>query len=84
LKGYRVKGFAPSAEAADGWARGTGLGSETIASLLYAPSSSNQFQRSGEIWIVDEASLLSAKDAHALLQRADEQQARVILVGDTR
>jgi conjugative relaxase-like TrwC/TraI family protein len=84
-KGYRVKGFAPSAEVADGLAQGTGIGSETIASLLYLQSSSNQPQLPGKkIWIVDEASLLSAKDAHALLQRANEQQARVILVGDTR
>jgi ATP-dependent exoDNAse (exonuclease V) alpha subunit len=33
---------------------------------------------------VDEAGLLSAKDALALLTKAQEQQARVILVGDTR
>ncbi|WP_416676808.1 AAA family ATPase [Egbenema bharatensis] len=32
----------------------------------------------------DLLSLLSAKDAQALLQWANEQQARVILVGDTR
>ncbi|PSB55613.1 hypothetical protein C7B61_21175, partial [filamentous cyanobacterium CCP1] len=83
-KGYSIKGFAPSAEAADALVRGTGIGSETIATLLYAPSSSNQSLLPGEIWIVDEASLLSAKDAHAFLQRANEQQARVILVGDTR
>jgi ATP-dependent exoDNAse (exonuclease V) alpha subunit len=56
-----------------------------IASLLYSQSTSNQSLLPGkEIWIVDEASLLSAKDAHALLQRANEQQARVVLVGDTR
>ncbi|PMB24298.1 hypothetical protein CEN45_08475 [Fischerella thermalis CCMEE 5198] len=84
-KGYGVEGFAPSAEAADGLARGTGIGSETIASLLYSQSTSNQSLLPGkEIWIVDEASLLSAKDAYALLQRANEQQARVILVGDTQ
>lgn len=53
--------------------------------MLYSQSTSNQPLLPGEeIWIVDEASLLNAKDAHALLQRANEQQARVILVGDTR
>ena len=36
------------------------------------------------IWIVDEAGLLSAKDAHALLTKAQANSARVILVGDTR
>ena len=36
------------------------------------------------IWIVDEAGLLSAKDAHQLLKKAQAQKARVILVGDIR
>ena len=36
------------------------------------------------IWIVDEAGLLSAKDAHKLLKKAQSQNARVILVGDIR
>jgi ATP-dependent exoDNAse (exonuclease V) alpha subunit len=49
--------------------------------VLQAPEAvSNQ----PEVWVVDEAGLLSAKDALALVTRAQEQQARVILVGDTR
>jgi ATP-dependent exoDNAse (exonuclease V) alpha subunit len=36
------------------------------------------------LWIVDEAGLLSMKDAHACLRRAALEQARVLLVGDTR
>lgn len=36
------------------------------------------------LWIVDEAGLLSMKDAHVLLTRATAAQARVILVGDTK
>ncbi len=42
------------------------------------PNSPNQ------IWIVDEAGLLSAKDAYDLMLRAKKEQARVIFVGDTR
>jgi ATP-dependent exoDNAse (exonuclease V) alpha subunit len=34
--------------------------------------------------VIDEAGLLSARDAHAVLSLAVEHQARVILVGDTR
>lgn len=37
-----------------------------------------------EVWVVDEAGLLSAKDALALVTKAQAQQARVVLVGDTR
>lgn len=84
-KGYRVRGFAPSAEAAAELAQGASIPSDTIASLLCSPFSTHQPQLPGnEIWVVDEASLLSAKAAHALLQRAKVQQARVLLVGDTR
>ena len=81
-KGYTIQGFAPSAEAAHTLAKAAHIPSDTVASLLsrqVAPSPTDK-----TIWIVDEAGLLSAKDAHALLQRATAQQARVILVGDTR
>ncbi len=37
-----------------------------------------------QIWIVDEAGLLNAKDTHALLKRAEQEEAKVLLVGDTR
>ena len=42
------------------------------------------FPRQPEVWVVDEAGLLSAKDSLALVNKAQEQRARVILVGDTR
>jgi ATP-dependent exoDNAse (exonuclease V) alpha subunit len=52
----------------------------TVASHLLT-----QGQESGpQLWIVDEASLLGMKTAHDLLKKADQQQARVILVGDAR
>ncbi|MEM8715702.1 MAG: AAA family ATPase, partial [Cyanobacteria bacterium P01_G01_bin.4] len=53
----------------------------TVASLLLSPSNP---PTQNSIWVVDEASLLSAKDALALLKRATREQARVILVGDVR
>lgn len=37
-----------------------------------------------QIWIVDEAGLLNAKDTHALLKKAKQESARILLVGDTR
>ena len=81
-KGYTVRGFAPSAEAAHELAKATNISSDTVASLLV--QNSNSPSDAQAIWIVDEAGLLSAKDAHQLLQRAAAEQARVILVGDTR
>ena len=81
---YRVRGFAPSAEAAKSLGDSAQIQqTDTVAALLYAQPQKPTSQFS-EIWVVDEAGLLSAKDALALLTKAQKQQARVILVGDTR
>ncbi|MBG1263166.1 MobF family relaxase [Nostoc commune] len=80
-QGYTVKAFAPSSMAAKVLSEELDIQGETVASLLVsepAPLESNQ------IWIVDEAGLLSAKDAHALLERATLEGARLLLVGDTK
>ena len=77
-KGYTVQGFAPSAEAAHTLAKAAHIPSDTVASLLARQAKPSPTDKT--IWIVDEAGLLSAKDAHALLQRATAQQTRVILV----
>ncbi|MEM8804533.1 MAG: MobF family relaxase [Cyanobacteria bacterium P01_G01_bin.38] len=80
--GYTVKGFAPSAQAASVLSREARIPAETVARLLHSPQRVHPSDH--EIWIVDEAGLLSAKDAYALLQRAEAERARVILVGDVR
>ncbi|MGK7896262.1 MAG: MobF family relaxase [Xenococcus sp. (in: cyanobacteria)] len=82
-RGYTVKGYAPSASAAQVLGDELGIESNTVARKLTSqPKDEEQAQR--QIWIVDEAGLLSAKDTHALLKKAEEEQARVLLVGDTR
>ncbi len=81
-QGFEVRGLAPSAEAAHGLGEALGIETETVAGLLVSQPP-DQLQRSA-LWIVDEAGLLSMKDAHALLRRARLEQARVLLVGDTR
>jgi ATP-dependent exoDNAse (exonuclease V) alpha subunit/5S rRNA maturation endonuclease (ribonuclease M5) len=78
---YLVKGYAPSAEAAKILGQEIHVEANTVARLLVAQPHKTQPQ---QIWIIDEAGLLSAKDAHALLHKATEEQARVILVGDLR
>ena len=79
---FEVRGLAPSAEAAHGLGESLGIETETVAGLLVSQPP-DQPQRP-TLWIVDEAGLLSMKDAHALLRRASLEQARVLLVGDTR
>lgn len=80
--GYTIKGFAPSSSAAKVLSEELEIQSETVARLLVTEP--ERELEPNQIWIVDEAGLLSAKDAHALLQRATLEVARVILVGDTR
>ena len=82
-QGYQVRGFAPSAEAAKTLGESAQIQqTETVAALIHSQQQSEL--GNDEIWVVDEAGLLSAKDAQALIERARDRQARVILVGDTK
>ena len=81
-QGYEVSGYAPSAQAANTLSEEANIESNTVARLLH--SSGDRTPQKQAIWIVDEAGLLSAKDAHKLLKKAQLQNVRVILVGDIR
>ena len=89
-QGYAVTGYAPSAQAANVLSEEANIESNTVARLLHSnsdPSGQNNPSEQATkqpLWIVDEAGLLSAKDAHALLKKAQRERARVILVGDLR
>ncbi|BAY95932.1 MULTISPECIES: AAA family ATPase [unclassified Tolypothrix] len=80
--GYSIKGFAPSSMAAKVLSQELDIQAETVARLLV--SEPPQEIEPNQIWVVDEAGLLSAKDAIALLERAALEQARLLLVGDTK
>ncbi|MDJ0731965.1 MAG: MobF family relaxase, partial [Crocosphaera sp.] len=81
-QGYLVKGFAPSAEAAKVLENEVGIETHTVARLLH--SGNDEIPEPNQLWIIDEAGLLSAEAAYQLLQKAEQQQARVLFVGDTR
>ncbi len=85
-QGYEVTGYAPSAQAANVLSEEANIESNTVARLLHSDRNydSKDGSQNQVIWIVDEAGLLSAKDAHQLLKKAQSQNARVILVGDIR
>ncbi len=75
--------FAPTTEAARGVLRKEGFhDAETVARLLTDPKA-QQKVRDGVIW-VDEAGLLGTKDMRSLFRVAKEQNARVVLMGDSR
>jgi conjugative relaxase-like TrwC/TraI family protein len=81
-QGYEVKALAPSASAALTLGEALGMEGRTIARQLLEPSATPKGSR--QLWIVDEASLVSAKDMTRLLEDARQVGARTLLVGDTR
>ena len=81
--GRKVYTFAPSAEASRGVLRTEGFANaDTVERLL--TDEKLQKQVAGQVLWVDEAGLLSVKDANRLFAVAKAQGCRVILAGDTR
>lgn len=78
-EGLEVRGFAPSAAAADILQRDANIPSMTLARFL---ASKQEPTTKPQLWIVDEASMMANKTARAFLEVAQKANARVILVGD--
>jgi conjugative relaxase-like TrwC/TraI family protein len=82
-RGGEVHVFAPTTEAARGVLRKEGfLEAETVARLLIDPKAQEKVK--GQVIWVDEAGLVGTKDLRSLFRVAKEQDARVVLMGDSR
>lgn len=81
-RGFRVTALAPTASAAMVLGEALGTRGDTVARHLLSPERSPGAQRA--VWVVDEASLLSARDMAKLLTSAEAASARVVLVGDVK
>jgi conjugative relaxase-like TrwC/TraI family protein len=80
--GKQVYTFAPSAEASRGVLREEGFANaDTVERLLIDQEMQKQVK--GQVIWIDEAGLLSVKDMKRLFDVAKQQEARVILSGDT-
>lgn len=82
-QGYTVSGYAPSSAAAHELGESLKIQTETVARLLISEPLHEETEQK-KLWFVDEAGLLSMKNANELLSKANEQNARVVLVGDTK
>ena len=80
-QGYELSGYAPSAAAAQVLGGELGIPADTVAKKLVTPPAKPTHNR---VWVVDEAGLLGASEAMQLLRLAETENARVLLVGDTR
>ncbi|MEM8714266.1 MAG: MobF family relaxase [Cyanobacteria bacterium P01_G01_bin.4] len=79
--GYSVKAFAPTAKAAKVLSEELGIQGQTVARLVRRepkPIAKPQ------LWIVDEAGMLSADAGQKIVHQAVQANARVVFVGDTR
>lgn len=81
-RGVPVVALAPTASAAMVLGEALGTRGDTVAHHLLSPGQSAP--GAAAIWIVDEASLLSARDTARLFDLAETHNARVILVGDVK
>ena len=81
-QGVRVTALAPTASAAMVLGEALGVRGDTVARHLLSPERPAMGKPAA--WIVDEASLLSARDTAKLFDMAEKQNARVILVGDVK
>lgn len=77
--GTKVTALAPTASAAQVLGESLNARADTLARHLLSPGRPD---RGDHLWIVDEASLVSARDAAKLLALAEARRARVLLVGD--
>jgi ATP-dependent exoDNAse (exonuclease V) alpha subunit len=82
-RGCKVRAFAPTAAAARVLREAIGTDADTVARLITTGDKVRRAAaRERETWIIDEASLVSAKDMSRLLGFAKMSGARIILAGD--
>jgi conjugative relaxase-like TrwC/TraI family protein len=81
-RGVSVIALAPTASAAMVLGEALGIRGDTVARHMLAPEKPTPVQPAA--WIVDEASLLSARDTARLFDLAEKNDARVVLVGDVK
>ena len=80
--GHTVTALAPTASAATVLGEALGLRGDTVARHLLTPE--GRMAGKDAVWIVDEASMLSAQDMAKLMASADRAGARLVLVGDVK
>lgn len=81
-RGIAVTALAPTASAAMVLGEALDSRGDTVARHLLSPERPDPTRPA--VWIVDEASLLSARDTARLFDLADKHDARIILVGDVK
>ena len=85
--GWQVRALAPTSSAAQTLGTALGIRDETVSAALArkpAERAAPGATPARALWILDEASMVAAKDMEKLLDRARVERAHVVMVGDTR
>ncbi len=82
--GYKIKGYCPSSAAAEVLQKETGIESTTLASHLIEQEKTGLPPLTKEVWVIDEASMVSSLQAAKLLEAADKRGARIVFLGDRK
>jgi conjugative relaxase-like TrwC/TraI family protein len=82
-EGYTVRGMAPNGRQAETLGNELEINAQTVKSFL-VQAENNDIKLSGkQLWIVDESTLLNAKDTESLVKIANQNKnVRVLFVGD--
>ena len=84
-EGRTVRAFAPTAAAAAVLGDAIGVKGETVKrATLSGEMIVTEAKGRGEAWIVDEASMVGARDMTRMLSLAERAGARLVLVGDVK
>jgi Ti-type conjugative transfer relaxase TraA len=80
--GYDVRGIALSGIAAENLENGSGIASRTIASLEHQWAQGRETLRPNSILVIDEAGMIGTRQMERVISTAQQQGAKVVLVGD--
>lgn len=86
-RGHTIKAFAPTHAAVGALKSETGVEARTLTSFLNAmelkqSQGSKAIEGQKEVWLVDEASMVGAKDMATLMTQARKAGSRIVLLGD--
>lgn len=83
--GYTVKGMAPNGKQAENLGNELGIESQTVKSFLVQAENEKVKLSGKQLWVVDETTLLNARDTEMLVRLANQNKGvRVLFIGDDK
>lgn len=81
-QGYQVHGAALSGKAAEGLEESSGIQSRTLASWSHSWDHGRGMIGRGDVFVIDEAGMVGSRQLARFIGKAEERDAKIVLVGD--